>query len=227
MSTESPESYIPHDHDGTTFYFCSDHCLEKFKRIRIATWPVKPTVQAAQLRTIIPERIRSTPVPCIRRSARTTRATAPNAVWRSSRTRPTPGNARTEYTCPMHPEVIQEEAGECPKCGMALEPKTVEAESEENHEYLFMRNRFWVSAALSLSVMIIAMRDVFGLGSLEQIFGSDFLHWTEFALATPVVMWGGWVFYVRAWKSVVSWNLNMFTSSVWAPPWPIFTASWH
>ena len=59
--------------------------------------------------------------------------------------------------------------------------------------------------------MIIAMRDFFGLGNLEQFFGSVFLHWAEFALATPVVLWAGWVFYVRAWKSVVSWNLNMFT----------------
>ncbi|MEE4264441.1 MAG: heavy metal translocating P-type ATPase [Desulfobacteraceae bacterium] len=116
-----------------------------------------------------------------------------------------------EYTCPMHPEVVQDGPGDCPKCGMALEPKTVEPDEEENQEYLFMRNRFWVSAALSLPLVLVAMRDLFGLGFLESIFGKAWLHWAEFVLATPVVLWGGWTFYVRAWRSLVTWNLNMFT----------------
>jgi Cu+-exporting ATPase len=87
---------------------------------------------------------------------------------------------KTEYTCPMHPEVVQDHPGDCPKCGMALEPKTVMAEEEDNQEYLFMRNRFWVSALLSLPVILIAMRNFFGLGFLEQTFGAKLLHWVEF-----------------------------------------------
>jgi Cu+-exporting ATPase len=117
----------------------------------------------------------------------------------------------TVYTCPMHPEVVQDGPGDCPKCGMALEPKTVTAEEEEKAEYIFMRNRFWVSAVLTLPVVLIAMRDMLGLEFLERVFGPSVLHWAEFALATPVVLWGGSIFYVRAWKSIVSWNLNMFT----------------
>lgn len=114
------------------------------------------------------------------------------------------------YTCPMHPEVEQDHPGDCPKCGMALESKTIELEDDDS-EYLVMRNRFWVSAALSLPLLVIAMRNFFGLGVLEETFGAKTLHWAELVLATPVVLWGGWIFYVRAWKSIVNWNLNMFT----------------
>lgn len=84
----------------------------------------------------------------------------------------------TVYTCPMHPEVVKDHPGDSPKCGMALEPKTVAPEEEENQEYIYMLNRFWVSAALSLPVMLIAMRDFFGLDVLERVFGSPVLHLT-------------------------------------------------
>jgi Cu+-exporting ATPase len=94
---------------------------------------------------------------------------------------------------------------------MALEPRTVTAEEDEDREYIYMRNRFWLSAALTLPVLFIAMRDAFGLNFLEALLGAKPLHWAEFIWATPVVLWGGWIFYVRAWKSIVSRNLNMFT----------------
>ena len=118
---------------------------------------------------------------------------------------------KTEWTCPMHPEIVRSEPGDCPKCGMALEPRTVSAEAEENQEYVYMRNRFWVSAVLSLPLVLIAMRDILGLGFIENVIDPKLLPWGEFILATPVVLWGGWVFYKRAWKSIVTWNLNMFT----------------
>jgi Cu+-exporting ATPase len=94
---------------------------------------------------------------------------------------------------------------------MALEPRTVTAEEDEDREYIYMRNRFWLSAALTLPVLFIAMRGAFGLSFLEELLRAKALHWAEFIWATPVVLWGGWIFYVRAWKSIVSWNLNMFT----------------
>ncbi|MFZ7125625.1 MAG: heavy metal translocating P-type ATPase [Desulfobacterales bacterium] len=119
--------------------------------------------------------------------------------------------AASMYTCPMHPEVRQRGPGDCPKCGMALEPVTAEPGEKEDREYVYMRNRFWVSAVLSLPLMAIAMREMFGLGVLDEIFGARALHWAELVLATPVVLWGGWIFFVRAWKSVATWNLNMFT----------------
>jgi P-type Cu+ transporter len=118
---------------------------------------------------------------------------------------------KIEWTCPMHPEIVQSEPGDCPKCGMALEPRTVSNAAEENREYIFMRNRFWVSAVLSLPLVLIAMRDMLGLGFIENLIDPKLLHWIEFILATPVVLWGGWVFYKRAWKSIITWNLNMFT----------------
>jgi len=94
---------------------------------------------------------------------------------------------------------------------MALEPRTVSVGAEENQEYIYMRNRFWVSAVLSLPLVLIAMRDMLGLGFIENVIDPKLLHWGEFILATPVVFWGGWIFYVRAWKSIATWNLNMFT----------------
>jgi len=119
--------------------------------------------------------------------------------------------SQTQWTCPMHPEVIRNQPGDCPKCGMALEPRTVGSDDEWNQEYIYMRNRFWVGAVLSLPLVLIAMRDMLGLGFLEKLLEPETLHWFEFVFATPVVLWGGWIFYVRAWKSVVTWNLNMFT----------------
>ena len=111
------------------------------------------------------------------------------------------------YTCPMDPEIVQIGPGTCPKCGMALEPMDVVAEEEADPEYESMRRRFWVSAALSLPVLILSM---FG-----EMLG---LHWAsstknavEFLLATPVVLWGGWPFYQRFWNSLVHRSPNMFT----------------
>jgi P-type Cu+ transporter len=111
------------------------------------------------------------------------------------------------YTCPMDPEIVQIGPGTCPKCGMALEPLDIVADEEEDHEYVSMRLRFWVSAALSLPVLILSM---FG-----EMLG---LHWTastrnvvEFILATPVVVWGGWPFFQRFWNSLVNRSPNMFT----------------
>ena len=124
---------------------------------------------------------------------------------------PRDSGGKVQWTCPMPPEVVRDEPGACPKCGMALEPRGGEAEEEENREYLYMRNRFWVGAVLSLPLLLIAMRDALGLGVLEKLVGPEILHWAEFLLATPVVLWCGWTFYVRAWKSVITWNLNMFT----------------
>jgi len=111
------------------------------------------------------------------------------------------------YTCPMHPEVIQIGPGSCPICGMALEPMDVFAEVEADAEYDSMFRRFWVSAALSLPVLIIAM---FG-DALRLPFTTAARNWIELILATPVVLWGGWPFFQRFWSSVVNRSPNMFT----------------
>ena len=117
---------------------------------------------------------------------------------------------RTEYTCPMHPEVIQDAPGNCPKCGMALEPRTITVE-EKNAELLDMTRRFWVSAVLAIPVFIIAMTvDMFPQW-LPDSLSMRSMQWLQCLLATPVVLWGGWPFFVRGWQSLRSRNLNMFT----------------
>ncbi|HEY7302658.1 MAG TPA: heavy metal translocating P-type ATPase [Bryobacteraceae bacterium] len=103
-----------------------------------------------------------------------------------------------EYTCPMHPEIVQTGPGMCPICGMALEPRTAVSE-EENPELRDMTRRFWICTALTAPVLAL------------MIFSIHTLPWLEFTLATPVVLWGGWPFFDRGWRSVVSRNLNMFT----------------
>ena len=110
------------------------------------------------------------------------------------------------YTCPMHLDVMQDHPGNCPKCGMTLEHRTLEVE-EDTSDLDDMTRRFWVSAVLALPVFVLAMiTDLFPAAlPLKAI------QWVEFALATPVVLWGGWPFFVRGWQSVLSWNLNMFT----------------
>jgi len=107
-----------------------------------------------------------------------------------------------EYTCPMHPEIVQMGPGTCPICGMALEPKEIQAGETGNPELVDMLRRFWISTALSLPL----------LGFSMTMLGPHALHgWIELAFATPVVLWAGWPFFVRAWQSIVTRNLNMFT----------------
>ena len=116
----------------------------------------------------------------------------------------------TIFTCPMHPEVEQVGPGSCPKCGMALETKTISLE-EDNTELIDMTARFWVSAALAFPVFVLAMIVDMAPALLPDVLPMQTIQWLEFVLATPVVLWGGWPFFVRGVQSVISWNLNMFT----------------
>ena len=110
----------------------------------------------------------------------------------------------------MHPEVRQDHAGNCPKCGMALEALTVGVE-EKNEELIDMSRRFWISVALAAPVFILAMIADLAPAWLPAGLSMSMVQWIEFALATPVVLWGGWPFFVRGWQSLRTWNLNMFT----------------
>jgi Cu+-exporting ATPase len=117
------------------------------------------------------------------------------------------------YTCPMHPEVQQDHPGNCPKCGMALEPKRVTAgtDDDENVELCDMTRRFWIGAALTLPVFILVMSHMIpALGRQPWVTG-DISRWLQFGLTTPVVWWAGWPFFQRGWRSVVTRHLNMFT----------------
>jgi P-type Cu+ transporter len=122
-----------------------------------------------------------------------------------------PGTQLAEYTCPMHPEVRQMGPGACPKCGMALEPVAISAQQEDNPELADMTRRFWVSVALTIPVLLAAMADFIPGRPLEQVASARVWTWFELIVATPVVLWGGWPFFVRGWQSLVNRSLNMFT----------------
>jgi len=115
------------------------------------------------------------------------------------------------YTCPMHPEVVQSQPGACPKCGMALEPQTATAEEEVNPELEDMQRRFWASLALTAPVFFLAMSDLIPGQPVQHALGARLITWIQLALATPVVLWGGWPFFERGWASLVNRSLNMFT----------------
>lgn len=113
------------------------------------------------------------------------------------------------YTCPMHPQVRQIGPGNCPICGMTLEPEVVTAETGPSAEYLDMRRRFWIGLVLSVPVLLLEMGG--HLTNLHMALGAQTSNWIQLVLATPVVLWAGFPFFERAWKSLVTMRLNMFT----------------
>jgi len=129
-----------------------------------------------------------------------------NPAWK-------PGTS-TLYTCPMHPEIEQDHPGDCPKCGMALEPKTITAVAgpeEDDTELRDMRRRFWIGAVLTLPVFIVAMAHLVPAWRHAEWVVGDLSRWSQFLLSTPVVLWAGRPFFVRGWRSVLNRSLNMFT----------------
>lgn len=207
VTTES-EHHLQHNHHD--YYFCSSYCKDKF---------------AASPETYL------NPVPlnksschddsCSLASTPYTCPMHPEVEQQGPGSCPKCGMAlepkglpmvtsKVEYTCPMHPEIVQDHPGSCPKCGMALEAKTITAE-EKNEELIDMTRRFWISAVLALPVFILAMIADMMPALLPDVLSMQGVQWIEFVLASPVVLWGGWPFYLRAVQSIVSWNLNMFT----------------
>ena len=211
MTTDSEGEFAPFEYQGKTYYFCSTHCLAKFKEDpdRYLTSPAiggndggeKVEVPGVKYTCPMdPEIVRDAPGAC------------PKCGMALEPMTPASPGTKTEYTCPMHPEIVRDAPGSCPKCGMALEPRTVEVVEEANPEYRFMLKRFVVGAILTVPLVIIAMRDMLPGGHLiEELAAPRTLNWLELLLATPVVLWAGWVFYVRAVQSVVNKSLNMFT----------------
>ncbi len=168
--------------DGQTFYFCSQGCRTRF---------------------LAPPHTCCHPGPA--------GAVEPPPAGRTPQTKlPTRGAPAGKYTCPMHPEIERDQPGDCPKCGMALEPRTVAGDAPEDHaELTDMTRRLQVGAALTLPVFLLAMAHLVP-GAPPGLAG-DLSRWTQFALTAPVVLWAGWPFFVRGWRSVGNRHLNMFT----------------
>jgi len=114
-----------------------------------------------------------------------------------------------EYTCPMHPDIVQIGPGSCPICGMALEPKVLTLDDAPDPEFVDMKRRFWISAALTIPVFVLAMAEM--LPNFNALISPRTSLWIQFVLATPVVLWGGFPFFQRAWASVKNVSPNMFT----------------
>ena len=193
------------DYEGRPYSFCSESCLEKFKADPgkyLQPAPLTPTAPAPSASSYVcpmcPEVRGSKPGPC------------PKCGMALEPEIPV-ATAHTEYTCPMHPEIVRIEPGACPICGMALEPRTVTAMEEENPELRDMTRRFWVSVALTVPLLGIAMADMLPGMPVKSALPLGRLEWLELFLATPVVLWGGWPFFQRGWASIVNRSSNMFT----------------
>jgi Cu+-exporting ATPase len=222
MDVDPGKAAGSHSHDGVAYYFCSRGCLEKFRRDpdrytaarrdnhATADEPRHAHRHAGDPAGVSPEvTIYTCPMhPEVRQDHPGSCPTCGMAL--EPLTPPAPRRATTKYTCPMHPEVVRDEPGACPICGMALEPMTVTLEgAEQDPELRDMTRRFWVSAALSVPLVALAMAHL--VPSLAHVIDPRVRVWIELALATPVVLWGGWPFFVRGWNSVRTLHLNMFT----------------
>lgn len=116
----------------------------------------------------------------------------------------------TKFTCPMHPEVISDDPGACPKCGMDLVPLEVD-DSEENKNYKSLLKKFWIALAFTFPIFLIAMSEMIPNNPLYDILSVKYWNWIQFGLSIPVVFYATWMFFERAYRSIATWNLNMFT----------------
>jgi Cu+-exporting ATPase len=214
MSVDPEHAAGSFEHNGETYYFCSKHCQQKFQNEPnryVATAhhppPVSTSRDEGQTASIALGEYTCPMHPEVRQS---TSGSCPKCGMALEPVTVTAPKEKVEYTCPMHPQIVRDAPGFCPICGMALEPRTVVAE-EENAELSDMRRRFWVSAALSLPLIVLAMSEFIPGDPARTFIGARSITWISLALASPVVLWGGWPFFVRFWYSLVNRSLNMFT----------------
>ena len=229
MSVDPEKAAGSTAHDGTTYYFCCKGCLQKFiagpdRYLNTPTGTGMPAGHNAA--SVVPgglaslggigedhdhalHRLSEGAVAPAATGAAPSAPLAPLHPQRPSATEP-PG-ITAGYTCPMHPEVVSDRPGACPECGMALEPRTATLTEEANPELADMTRRFWISLALTLPVLVLAMSEMITGSLFQAVMSQHTMAWIECVFATPVVLWGGWPFFERAWKSIVHRRLNMFT----------------
>jgi len=192
-----------YEYKGQTYFFCSVGCRERFKADPerfLNHEPASPIgIQRGPKQQPVATDIVSDPV------ASTTPSGLPAWGPRSAR-----GSDTVTYTCPMHPEIVRDGPGSCPICGMALEPRVATGE-EENAELIDMQRRFWLSVVLTLPLLLVAMSEFIPGDPVRTLVAPRSLAWISLALASPVVLWGGWPFFVRGWQSILNRSLNMFT----------------
>jgi Cu+-exporting ATPase len=218
MSVRPSSAAGSFEYKGETYYFCSTHCLGKFREA-----PEHFLNQSAESMTKHP-----VPIQGVKTEFHSPKSSGYTCPMHPDVRQNKPGSCpkcgmalepltvtapkeKIEYTCPMHPQIVRDAPGSCPICGMALEPRTVSLNEEENHELVDMRRRFWIGVVLSIPVFAIGMSDFIPGAPLERLASMTVWIWIQLALASPVVLWGGWPFFVRGWQSIVNRSPNMFT----------------
>jgi Cu+-exporting ATPase len=200
---------LRHVHEGKTYVFCNPSCLQRFQEnpsrylasgpATDSTDPPPPASGTVYICPMDPDVRDSKPGPC------------PKCGMALEPALPVQPAERVEWTCPMHPQIVRPGPGTCPICGMALEPRTVTEAPAQNPELRTMLRRFWISAGLTLPLLVMTMAHMIPGRPLDHLIPHHLRPWLELALASPVVLWGGWPFFQRGWTSVVRRNLNMFT----------------
>jgi P-type Cu+ transporter len=182
MTVDPARAAAEYEYDGTKYYFCAVRCKERF---------------AADPESFLQAKSHE-------HESRDAKSQIPNP------------NSQIDFTCPMHPEIVQIGPGSCPICGMALEPKEITLDDAPDPEYIDMKRRFRFSLPLTIPVFVLAMAEMFiDFGDLFPSWphgrAAQVSLWIQFVLASPVVLWGGWPFFQRAWASIKNVSPNMFT----------------
>ena len=202
MSVETDTAKHRHTHDGIDYFFCGAKCKTKFEAApETCTKAIDPVCGMTVTKATAKHRLTHEGMDYFfcNPKCKDKFEAAPDTYFHKHE-HVAPVAAGAIYTCPMHPEVKQVGPGACPKCGMALEPlDPLAAGTEDDGELRDMQRRFWIALALSVPTLIMAMGEIAGT------------IWYQFALATPVVLWGAWPFFQRAWASIVHRSPNMFT----------------
>ncbi len=213
MSVDEKTALLAKRH-GVVYYFCCEHCRQKFLG----------TAQIMQLG--LPNRSPVVPQPSLTNQTSVAGAkyicpmcpdiesNKPDHCSKCGMAlepaMPAVLGRKVIFTCPMHPEIQQDQPGACPKCGMALEPATLGSAHDDDSELSDMKARFWIALLLTLPTFFLAMLPMLGV-PVDKWLGGTLYSWLQLILGTPVVVWAGWPFFVRGWRSILSWNLNMFT----------------
>ena len=221
MTKEEKDAAATSAYQGKTYHFCSASCKEKFEKDpgAFARGKAAGTAEQSAMKTPAPRpeephaysgKVEWTcPMhPEIRQAGP---GSCPKCGMALEPVEPQPVSSKTEWTCPMHPEIVRDAPGNCPICGMALELRTISADEQENPELINMTRRFKIGVALSIPLVYIAMGGLIPAIAPEKFIPMGLLKWLELIPATPVVLWGGWPFFVRGWQSIITWNPNMFT----------------
>ena len=197
-------------HEGQRYWFCGEGCRERFEA-ETARFAERATPSCAATHALAPSQ--DSPAvytcPCHPEVRSGVPADCPECGMALEAQMPAP--ARTEYVCPMHPAVVRDAPGSCPECGMGLEPRAALPDDGPSPELANMRRRLAIASALTLPLLAIAMSEMVPRLDARGWLGPVWFGWTQALLATPVVLWCGWPFFVRGWNSLVTRKLNMFT----------------